>query len=412
MTKPAPKIAILHQGCVPVYRAPFYEALNKESTRTYEVIHGPAPTGTSLMVADGPFSFANRYVTHKELRPMGRTLIYQPVVWDFIRGRYDAAVLGHEFKYLSHYLILAACKLKGRPVIWWGFGRHVYTGDAGGNRLVRLAAKVVAGLKSWTAKVADGYLAYTESGRAALIETGLKPERVAVLRNTIDVDAQIALHRATANEDKGAIRQALGLKPDSAVYLYVGRIVPDKHVDALVRYAKARAETTPGGPPVEIVIVGDGPGRADLEQDAQGLDAVHFTGSVDPLDPRLAQLMRVSTALVIPGYVGLAVNHAFAHGLPVVTRASEFHSPEIEYMEHEGNGLIVPGEEADFFAALDRLAADPETQARLSDGALASRESLTLDHMVRAFDGLVADILSAKRGGRAQESHAPGTRVR
>ena len=55
----------------------------------------------------------------------------------------------------------------------------------------------------------------------------------------------------------------------------------------------------------------------------------------------LSRIFRASDAVVIPGYVGLAVNHAFAHGLPVITCQSEIHSPEIEYIENDVNGLIL-----------------------------------------------------------------------
>ena len=49
------------------------------------------------------------------------------------------------------------------------------------------------------------------------------------------------------------------------------------------------------------------------------------------------------TAVVMPGKVGLAATHAFAHGVPVITREHGLHAPEVEYIESGRNGLIIAG---------------------------------------------------------------------
>src|SRR5690606_40251021 len=62
-----------------------------------------------------------------------------------------------------------------------------------------------------------------------------------------------------------------------------------------------------------------------------------------PSDIRIARAMKLCRAVVIPGYLGLAINHAFAHGRPIVTRKHEFHSPEIEYLTEGEDSLLIPG---------------------------------------------------------------------
>ena len=106
--------------------------------------------------------------------------------------------------------------------------------------------------------------------------------------------------------------------------------------------------------------------------------------------------LRVATALAIPGKVGLAVNHALAHGVPVLTRASDLHAPEVEYLEHDVNGLLVPGDLSRYVDALAAVAGTPALRERLAAGALASSERLGLDHMVRAFDGGVRRALARR----------------
>jgi hypothetical protein len=43
----------------------------------------------------------------------------------------------------------------------------------------------------------------------------------------------------------------------------------------------------------------------------------------------------------MPGLVGLTVLDCAAAGIPIVTTAYPYHSPEIEYLRAGGNGLIV-----------------------------------------------------------------------
>jgi hypothetical protein len=76
-------------------------------------------------------------------------------------------------------------------------------------------------------------------------------------------------------------------------------------------------------------------------------------------------------ALVIPNYV--AVNHAFAHGLPVITCHSEVHSPEIEYIEPEINGLVLRSL-WELGAGPPRFPGSIELRRNLAAGALKSRE--------------------------------------
>jgi glycosyltransferase involved in cell wall biosynthesis len=76
---------------------------------------------------------------------------------------------------------------------------------------------------------------------------------------------------------------------------FVGRLAPEKGVDTLVR-AIARM-----GPPVRLVLAGDGPCRAALAAQAQAEgvgDAVRFAGSLDPR--QVAEFLSAIDVLVLP----------------------------------------------------------------------------------------------------------------
>ena len=97
--------------------------------------------------------------------------------------------------------------------------------------------------------------------------------------------------------------------------------------------------------------------------------------------------------MLMPGYLSLAVNHAFAFGLPVVSQAApdpaiRFHSTEVAYVQPGENGLLArPDDPAAMLETVERVLAD---RARFSQNAYDyARTHLTIDQMV---DGLEAAI--------------------
>jgi glycosyltransferase involved in cell wall biosynthesis len=144
------------------------------------------------------------------------------------------------------------------------------------------------------------------------------------------------------------------------------------------------------------VIIGAGPELDSLNTLGQSIPGVRFTGAIYDRD-LVAQYLRIATAMVIPGKVGLAVTHAFAHGVPVLTRHHHLHAPEVEYIESGQNGLVIPG---DFEGFVQTVAAclNGGHHVHLSAGALKARESLTLDYMVRTFHEAVASTLEEHGG--------------
>jgi len=143
-------------------------------------------------------------------------------------------------------------------------------------------------------------------------------------------------------------------------------------------------------PNVDIIIFGTGAEESELQRSSQDLPNVVFHRHDDM---KLSRALRVSAAVVIPGFLGLAVTHAFAHGIPMLTRASDWHSPEIDYLKDGTNGLILPAAPDLFFQALDDFVGNPELQQRLAKGAIETSALIDMDHMVRTFDSLVVKCL-------------------
>jgi glycosyltransferase involved in cell wall biosynthesis len=384
-----PRVAILKDAFIPEYRLRLYERLGEMAEVEYTVFHGDPPGATGHRAAGGPFAFSEVRLQGREMRLAGRTLVYQSALRRIAGPNFDAVVLGAELKLLANAALFPLLKLRRRPVLLWGQGidKEEDRGAA-----MRAAARAAAALRAAAARRADGYLAYTGGGRRHLIELGVAPERVFVLRNTLDMEAEIEQQRAVAAEQEATLRQRLGLKPDSVVLLFIGRVYREKRLAEFVSLLR-RLQARGSGAEVEGLVVGDGPDLARVAAEAEGLDCVRFLGEVRDRQ-RIARCMKVSSALVIPGAVGLAVNHAFAHGLPVITRASPLQGPEFEYLEPGRNGIVAEGGAEALFERVVAFVDSPARQRELAAGALRTRETLTVAAMAASFHAAVRATLA------------------
>lgn len=155
--------------------------------------------------------------------------------------------------------------------------------------------------------------------------------------------------------------------------LSVGRLVPGKGMNVAID-ACARA----GRP---LVIVGAGPERAALENQAAALQAdVRFAGSVDQAE--LGAFYRDASVMVLASLSEGLPNvliEAMAHGRPVVATPCGG-IPDL--IDDGVNGLLVPaGDSIALAEALGRLAAEPATAARLAAAGRATVEPFAWDRL-------------------------------
>lgn len=167
----------------------------------------------------------------------------------------------------------------------------------------RSATAVVAGMLkahrlsgTWS-HVVNHYITTTEFSRSKFIAGGLPAERISVKPNFVYPDP--------------------GPRTRTGEYaLFVGRLSPEKGLHTLLA-AWERLTS-----PILLHIVGDGPLRAELEQQAQqrGLSSVYFRGQLTREETLAA--MRGARFLVFPSecYEGfpMAIAEAFASATPVL----------------------------------------------------------------------------------------------
>jgi glycosyltransferase involved in cell wall biosynthesis len=213
--------------------------------------------------------------------------------------------------------------------------------------------------------------------RLHMIAEGLPSQRVTVIRNGIDPGSR------PSPAARWAARSSLGLAPDALVVATAGRLDPVKDLPALV---DALAILRLAEPAARLVIIGDGPERARLEQQAATLGvtpALCFTGYRSDVRQLLAAADVYANSSIHEG-VSLTILEAMATGLPVVaTRVGG--TPEV-VLEPE-TGVLVPARSPTALAsALATLLHTPGRRRAMGDAARARVKShFSIDAMVTRY---------------------------
>lgn len=235
----------------------------------------------------------------------------------------------------------------------------------------------------------DTFLPVSHYTADLLHDRGIPSHRMHVVPNGVDPDR-------FRPQDDTALRQRLGLS-DRSLLLTVGRLVPRKGIDTVLRALPTIAE---GCPDVTYVIAGTGPDQARLERlaDRLGLQRrVRFVGDVDhdqlPLYYSAADLF-VMPAREDPPDVegfGLVFLEANACGTPVIGARSGGIPDAVRDGE---TGLLVPPNAPDALAeAALRVLADPDLAETLGQqGRRRAVREASWDHIAdRIYDLLTRE---------------------
>lgn len=217
----------------------------------------------------------------------------------------------------------------------------------------------------------------------AVRETGLKPSKVCVIPNGVNVD----LFAQAQPADMAAV----GLRGDLPVITTVGRLEAQKGIGYLLQAASIVLQKHPES---QFLIVGDGPDRASLEALALSLSiskSVWFVGARSDVP----SLLKASSAFVLPSlWEGMpnALLEAMAAGLPVIATAVEG-SREIVLPGVTG-WLVSPANSTELAQAILHVLEHPDVADRVS---VASedyvRDNFTEQRVVDAYDRLYRQLM-------------------
>ena len=357
----------LQQRVLPIYRAPFFEALAGECARGLSVFAGQARPGEAierspslqtarLAQARNLHLFNGRFYLCWQSGLLGWLHDWQP----------DVLVVEANPRYLHTPAAVRWMHSRRRPVLGWGLGAPA-----------KSASALPSALRRSFINQFDALITYSQQGAQEYAAAGFRPERIFVAPNA-----------AAARPLEHPPQRLAAYAAQGPVILFVGRLQARKRLDLLLQACAALVETPP-----RLWIVGDGPERARLEALArQVYPQAQFFGARH--GPDLNPLFEAADLFVLPGTGGLAVQQAMSFALPVLV--GEADGTQSDLVRPSNGWNLKPGDPQSLADTLRQALADPARLRRMGDESYRIvAEEINIERMVQVF----AQAIQAVREG-------------
>ena len=378
-----PQVSVVYRH-IPQYRKEFYELLRADldaASIDLKLVYGQ-PVGEDATKADAVRLPWATEIRNRTVDIGGKQVVWQPA-WQEVRGS-DLVIVEQASKLPLNFLLLAAQRFGGPRVGLWGHGTNM---QADGRTLTRTAELA----KRRTMRAAHWFFAYTDGVAEKVRRIGFPNDRITVMQNTLDTETLRRCYLEATDAEVAHVRARYGIV-GTHVGLYLGALYRGKRLDFLVESALHTRELVRD---FELVIAGTGPEADTVQEAARRHPWIHAVGPV--FGREKAVFGRLADVMLIPDLVGLAVLDAFALETPLVTTAAAFdRSPEVEYLQHGVNGLVVAGlSPQDYGTAVTDLLHERGRLDALREGCRVSSSRYTVHEMVSRCAGGIAAALGA-----------------
>lgn len=296
--------------------------------------------------------------------------------------RADMVVMVQSNGYLSNLALHLARLLGWRRLAYWGHGYN-HQGNA---------SSIAEKIKRRLACHVDWWFTYTHQTGEYLQQLGFPKGQTTVIENAVDTSHFGNEVANVAPDIRNALKSRLHIPEDACVALFCGSLYVDKQLAFLLDVARQIHSKHPN---FRLIIVGDGPQRQWLLNSIAAQNWVHYVGA--QFGQEKAVYFSISDFFLNPGLVGLAILDSFAAGLPFITSQYPGHSPEIAYLEHHFNGLMLPFDRQVYAQSVSELIDNPAFLSKLHAGALMSARRYTVENMVNNVANGIRQFLQGRK---------------
>jgi glycosyltransferase involved in cell wall biosynthesis len=245
------------------------------------------------------------------------------------QGRYEVLWI-HGYNHLTHQLAAITQLLSGRAVLLREEQTLIHPRPAWKTAIKRLWFRTVL-------RRAFALYIGTENQKWFL-SMGIPPERMFFTPYCVDND-WLRRQAARLEEDRQRLRASFGLHPDRPIVLSVGRLVPKKQPELLLRAFESVRKVVP----CSLLIVGSGQSEDALRAAVaeRAIPDVRLLGFRN--QSQITEAYAASDIFVLPSKEhetwGLVVNEAMNFGLPIV--ATDKVGAGTDLVSDGSNGYIV-----------------------------------------------------------------------
>lgn len=363
---------------------------------THHVSNSPKALSAARALAQAPYNGRSAHAVAEIIATHNPDLAHvhntwytlSPSVFDALhRAQVPVVMTLHNYRLMCVNALLLR---KGRPCEacvgrypWRGVVHRCYRGSLPASVAAAATGTLARVRRTWHERV-DCFIAPSRFVEEMAVRDGIPAEKITLKPH------------ATADPGRRVLPPSM-----SSQVLFVGRISHEKGADVLID-----AWQSAGPPALELILVGDGPERAELE--SRRVPGVRFLGRRSPCE--VQRLMLEARALVFPSICfesfAIVVAEAMAAGLPILATG---HGAPAELVAQIGTQwLVPPTDPRGWQAGLTRIQTD-ELVDSAGDRARQAYESRytpqgSLDSLQRIYDR-VRQQSPAGAGGPVHAHH-------
>jgi glycosyltransferase involved in cell wall biosynthesis len=254
--------------------------------------------------------YEHRVVRNRSPKPTVETSwgVFNPSLPTLIRHSHVDVILVHGYSHVSHWLAYATAVCSGIPYLLRGESRP----DQKSMHSVKRMAK--RALVQPLVRNASACLAIGEENHRFYSSYGVPSDRIFFSPYSVDTD-RFSAAGAVGRGRRASMLESLGLEPETPLVLFAAKLQSRKRPFDVVM-AMDRL-----GRPANLVMIGDGPLRPDMEQLAARRPWMRTLGFVN--QAKIAEWYGAADLFILSSDRepwGLAVNEAMASGaVPIVS---------------------------------------------------------------------------------------------
>lgn len=298
----------------------------------------------------------------------------------------DIVHVHHPF--LSGPMAIRYCKPRGIPLVFTNHTRYDLYYQAYYPKMPEALGETF--LKSYLPPLFKSYdlvIAPSNGMRGVLKKLGVKSS-IEIVPNGVDLKP---IQSTTVFDRK----EELGFSENDIVFIFVGRIGPEKNIPFLLRSFAGVAEAYDN---VRLLIVGDGPEKDNLEDRVKHMgieNLVTFTGMI-PYDeiPKYLNSADVFSTASVTEVHPLTVIEAMAAGLPTLG----IHSPGVGDTIVDGEtGYLSQEDLAGFTAKMTKMVTDKNKRLEMGRNAKSDSQNYSIENTCELLLEKYSDLIEKKK---------------
>lgn len=329
-----------------------------------------------------------KYVGFSSVFPRSwKSSFYPGILYYIVVKKPDVILAVADASQLTEFILAPIAKIMNVRLVYWTHGYD--HGPRPTRGFLASLNKIRVVFIEFMLKQADSLILFSPAGKKYLVHKGVDERKIYVAPNTLNTEELFSLKSKVTEDDTRRLRKDLGLQETTKILLFTGRLTKGKKVINAIKAFSLSGKSDVAA----LVIVGDGPESEKLRKyvDDNKISGVIFLGAVFD-EVYLSKLFCSSRAFVMPGYVGLAIVHAYCYGLPLITEDIPYHSPEIMFLKEGINGFKVKDNDIDELAKTMSMLIDDDDMAQvMSTNAVKTAEEASIYNMVRSMKKAVVD---------------------